>query len=58
MIHGANIHGDLTLRLKDPDEDEKQLFSFSSMSQLKETLKAHNIDFMDDENADDADDIE
>ena len=49
----ANIHGDLTLRLKDPDEDEKQLFSFSSMSQLKETLKEHNIDFMDDENADD-----
>ena len=49
----SNTHGDLTLHLKEPDEDNKQFFPFSSMTQLKEILTKHSIDFMDDENADD-----
>ena len=44
----ANAHGDLKLRLKEKTGDDKQIFDFKSMDDLKQTLRGLEIDYVDD----------
>ena len=44
----ANAHGDLKLRLKEKTGDDKQIFDFKSIDDLKETLRGLEIDYVDD----------